>query len=50
MPIRANEDERRIFQETIQAYQAQHRVIVYIDEGGFAHDMPRTHGYAPIGE
>ena len=47
---RANEDEQRIFQETIQAYQAQHRVIVYIDESGFAHDMPRTHGYAPIGE
>ena len=47
---RANEDERRIFQETIQAYQAQHRVIVYIDESGFAHDMPQTHGYAPIGE
>lgn len=24
--------------------------IVYIDESGFAHDMPRTHGYAKIGE
>jgi transposase len=24
--------------------------IVYIDESGFAHDMPRTHGYAPKGE
>jgi len=22
---------------------------VYIDESGFAHDMPRTHGYAPRG-
>jgi transposase len=27
----------------------QGRVIVYIDESGFAHDMPRTHGYAPVG-
>lgn len=26
------------------------RTIVYIDESGFAHDMPRTHGYAPVGE
>ncbi len=24
--------------------------IVYIDESGFAHDMPRTHGYAPKGQ
>jgi len=23
----------------------KHCVIVYIDENGFAHDMPRTHGY-----
>ena len=25
------------------------RPIVYIDESGFAHDMPRTHGYAAKG-
>ena len=24
--------------------------MVYIDESGFAHDMPRTHGYAPKGK
>jgi transposase len=24
-------------------------VIVFIDESGFAHDMPRTHGYAATG-
>jgi len=23
---------------------------VYVDESGFAHDMPRTHGYSPIGD
>ena len=23
--------------------------IVYVDESGFAHDMPRIHGYSPIG-
>jgi len=26
------------------------RSIVYIDESGFAHDMPRTHGYSPKGQ
>jgi hypothetical protein len=26
------------------------RPIVYIDESGFAHDMPRTHGYAARGQ
>jgi transposase len=24
--------------------------VVYIDESGFAHDMPRKHGYAPVGK
>ncbi len=26
------------------------RTIVYIDESGFAHDMPRTHGYVLAGK
>ena len=47
---KANEEERRTFQETIKTYQEQKRVIVYLDESGFAHDMPRTHGYASVGE
>lgn len=25
-------------------------MIVYLDESGFAHDMPRTHGYSDKGE
>jgi hypothetical protein len=44
---KANEDKRHTFQETIKAYEAQNRAIVYIDESSFAHDMLRTHGYAP---
>ena len=24
--------------------------FIYIDESGFAHDRPRTHDYAPVGE
>lgn len=23
---------------------------MYVDESGFAHDMPRTHGYSPVGD
>ena len=45
-----NENARRIFQDKLKAYQADNKPIVYLDESGFAHDMPRTHGYAPIGE
>ena len=26
------------------------RQAIYIDESGFAHDMPRRFGYAPLGE
>ena len=47
---KADESARRIFQDRIAAYEAAGRVIVYLDESGFAHDAPRTHGYAPIGQ
>ncbi len=47
---RASAEERHIFQEKIAGYERAGRVIVYLDESGFAHDMPRTHGYAPVGE
>lgn len=45
-----NEDARRVFQEKITAYQADNKSIVYLDESGFAHDMPRTRGYALVGK
>jgi hypothetical protein len=38
----ASEEERRIFQQKIEGYEREGRVIVYLDENGFAHDMPRT--------
>ena len=47
---KSNEDEGQKFQEKIDAYKAENRPLIYIDESGFAHDMPRTHGYAPIGQ
>ncbi len=34
----------------IKMYEHRGRPIVHIDESGFAHDMPRTHGYAPTGQ
>jgi transposase len=41
---------RRDFQEKIEAYKAAGKPIIYIDESGFANDMPRIHGYAPRGQ
>lgn len=32
------------------AYKDAQRQIVYLDESGFAHDMPGRVGYAPVGE
>lgn len=43
-------DKRRIYQERIEAHKSLGRLIVYSDESGFAHDMPRTHGYALKGK
>jgi len=31
-------------------YEQAAKPIVFIDESGFAHDMPRRRGYAPIGK
>lgn len=47
---KVDEDRRRIFQDKIEAYRQAGKPLVYIDESGFANDMPRTHGYAPKGK
>ena len=39
-------EERTISQKKIKEYQEANRSIVYIDERGFAHDMPRAYGYS----
>ena len=46
---KANADAQRIFQNKITSYTQQGKAIVYIDESGFADDMPRTHGYSKKG-
>ena len=47
---KADEKARCIFGDKISAYQERGGPLIYIDESGFAHDMPRIHGYAPVGE
>ena len=47
---RADAEKRRVFQKKIEEHKKDGRPIVYIDESGFAHDMPRTHGYAVKGK
>lgn len=41
---------RLLFKERINHYQAEGLTLVYLDESGFVHDMPRLYGYAPIGQ
>ena len=43
-------EKRSAFCQTIQHYQDEGRSLISIDESGFAHDMPRTHGYACKGK
>ncbi|WP_320410346.1 IS630 family transposase [Candidatus Hamiltonella defensa] len=47
---KANEEARQGFQEKIAGYQKQGKSLVYLDESGFAHDMPRLYGYATRGQ
>ena len=47
---KANEEARIAFKEKIAAYENEGKTIIYIDESGFAHDMPRTHGYSAKGK
>lgn len=47
---KANQEKRSIFCQQIKEYQANNCPLVYLDESGFAHDMPRLHGYSPKGQ
>ena len=47
---KANTVLREEFKAKIEKYIKEDKVIVYLDESGFAHDMPRTHGYSDKGE
>ena len=47
---KADEILRKEFQEKIERYQKENRIIVYLDESGFAQDMPREYGYSEKGK
>jgi transposase len=47
---KADAQKRQEFQECLQAHKEAGRTIVNIDESGFAEDMPRGYGYAPVGK
>jgi hypothetical protein len=47
---KADAAKRSLFKDKMNNYQSDGRDIVYLDESGFAHDMPRMHGYAPRGQ
>ena len=38
------------FKEKIAAYENEGKTIISIEENGFVHDMPRTHGYSAKGK
>ena len=46
---KANPQKRSEFCQTIETFKKEERPLVFLDESGFAHDMPRTHGYSPKG-
>ncbi len=39
-----------MFCQEIEKLKSEGKPIAYIDESGFAHDMPRTHGYSMKGK
>ena len=43
-----NEEKRTVFKKRIAKYKQEGCSIFYIDESGFAHDMPRNHGYSIV--
>jgi len=47
---KADEEARRAFLARIEAHREAGRQAVFLDGSGFARDMPRRHGYAPVGE
>ena len=47
---KANESDRNAFSIKIEGYESQGFKIVYLDESGFALDMPREYGYSLSGK
>ena len=43
-------EKRSVFCQRLERYRQAGRPLVFIHESGFAHDMPRTHGYSSKGQ
>ena len=39
-----------LFKNKIEKYKSENRVLSYVDESGFAFDMPRRYGYSTVGD
>lgn len=46
---KADPERRSAFCTTLEEYKDQRRPLVFLDASGFAHDMPRLHGYSAKG-
>lgn len=47
---KADPEKRNTFCQKINEFKELNRPLFYLDESGFAHDMPRTHGYSLKGK
>ena len=47
---KADKEKRAMFLQKIEQYKKEKMPIAYVDESGFAHSMPRTHGYSRMGK
>ncbi len=46
---KADDEVRRLFKKKINVYKLMRLPLIYIDESGFAEEMPRIFWYAPAG-
>lgn len=46
---KSDPEKRAAFEERKAKFEQEGRTIIEVDESGFAHDMPRTHGYSAKG-
>ena len=48
--LKADKEKRAMFLRKLEQYKKEKMPIAYVDESGFAHSMPKTHGYSKMGK
>jgi len=48
--LKADPEKRSVFCQKLKKLKAKSFCPVFLDESGFFHDMPRTHGYSFRGQ